>query len=77
MGDGKTSRSGWVEEGPSTLSVHGLFRRTWLESLMLGAYPPMRDALTNKLAHDADEWRNHVRDRDRLLEDGEEMLVVA
>ncbi len=44
---------------------------------MLGAYPPMRDALTNKLAHDADEWRNHVRDRDRLLEDGEEMLVVA
>ena len=37
----------------------------------------MRDALANKLAHDADEWRDHVRDRDRLLEDVEEMLAVA
>ena len=45
--------------------------------LMLEAYPPMRDAVANKLAHDADEWRDHVRDRDRLLEDVEEMLAVA
>lgn len=42
--------------------------------LMLEAYPPMRDSLANKLAHDVDEWRDRVRDRDRLLEDVEEML---
>ena len=37
----------------------------------------MRDSLANKLAHDADEWQDRVRDRDRLLEDVEKMLAVS